>query len=512
MRVVRSKAVFVRFALAAALLTASAQASFSQDLRTLIVGGGPEAQHNQVAIESNVRYVLKLLPGTGFRTVLFADGDPKSATVLYEQKRKELTEAERILALILGGRDGTTQTSYKYRAPSFSPLDGASKKPDLENAFTRLCSTGAVSSPVLLYFTGHGSPNKYRALDNNSYDLWGDMLSVKELAAHVAALPHDAPVTLIMVQCYSGSFGNLLFEGGDPNGEMVDRDIAGFFATVKERMAAGCTPAVDEREYHDFTSYFFAELTGKDRVGRKVKGADYNHDGKVGMDEAFCYTLTHDKSIDIPVCTSDVFLRRYMHVPDSDVFKTPYSQGIQWASAAQKAALEELARSLKLDGENRIQVAYNQFMGADNSQSRDNKLASARRAFRLAEDDAKSWIYSRWPDLKDKKLPGYEAAKTEALDSIRRNKEDSKYSALLSAERALSAEEDLDYERELADARLTRLVRLYKTVVLGHLVNEGSDETLKRRFARLIAAESRPLLQNSSIASGRMNKNAVTAF
>src|SRR5258706_3473475 len=79
----------------------------AQDLRTLIVGGGPEAQHNQVAIESNVRYVLKSLPASTFRTVLFADGDPKAATVLYEAKTRELSEAERILGLILNGRGGT---------------------------------------------------------------------------------------------------------------------------------------------------------------------------------------------------------------------------------------------------------------------------------------------------------------------------------------------------------------------------------------------------------------------
>src|SRR5258708_26856140 len=76
----------------------------AQDLRTLIVGGGPEAQHNQVAIESNVRYVLKSLPASTFRTVLFADGDPKAATVLYEARTRELSEAERILGLILNGR------------------------------------------------------------------------------------------------------------------------------------------------------------------------------------------------------------------------------------------------------------------------------------------------------------------------------------------------------------------------------------------------------------------------
>src|SRR5207247_9666955 len=109
---------------------------------------------------------------------------------------------------------------------------------------------------------------------------------------------------------------------------------------VKEKMAAGCTPAVDERDYKDFSSYFFAALTGKDRVGRSVTGADFNHDGRVGMDEAFCYTLVHTATIDIPVCTSDVFVPRFITLPDSEIFKTPFTQVKEWATPAQRAALE----------------------------------------------------------------------------------------------------------------------------------------------------------------------------
>ena len=46
-----------------------------------------------------------------------------------------------------------------------------------------------------------------------------------------------------MVQCFSGAFGNLLFQGGDPNGALVDRDIAGFFATVNSARSAGVNSA-----------------------------------------------------------------------------------------------------------------------------------------------------------------------------------------------------------------------------------------------------------------------------
>src|SRR5262249_41817363 len=160
----------------------------------------------------------------------------------------------------------------------------------------------------------------------------------------------------------SGAFGNLIFEGGDPKGALAEREIAGFFATIKERVAAGCTSAVNEEDYHDFTSYFFAALTGRDRLGRRVTGADYNEDGRVGMDEAYCYTLCHDESIDIPVCTSDVFLRRYVPTKGAEQFQTPYSSVLAWATPAQRAALEALSAKLHRTGENRLAKAYETMM------------------------------------------------------------------------------------------------------------------------------------------------------
>ena len=49
-------------ALLLALLVGSPIGARSTDLRALIVGGGPEPEHNQVAIERNVHYVARLLP------------------------------------------------------------------------------------------------------------------------------------------------------------------------------------------------------------------------------------------------------------------------------------------------------------------------------------------------------------------------------------------------------------------------------------------------------------------
>lgn len=306
--------------------------------RVLMLSGGPDLKHNQVAIESNVRYLARLLPTGATTRVLFTNGSRTTKNVLYEDAR---------------GRE-------RYRTPQLPRLDGPNTVPQIKAEFQSLAD-GPAARPVLLYVTGHGSPDS-QTLDNNVFDLWDNgELSVRNLAAQMKTLPVSTPVTAVMVECFSGSFGNLLFENGDPKAPLTDRDFCGFFASIAPRPAAGCTPAVNEADYHDFTGYFFSALSGVSRVGQRVTGADYNKDGRVGMDEAFAYSLVHDDSIDTPVCTSDVFLRRFVLEADDTWTNTRWPDIRAWATPAQKAALDGLSSDLALKGDGRLAGAYGTF-------------------------------------------------------------------------------------------------------------------------------------------------------
>lgn len=307
-------------------------------MQTLVVGGGPDKPHNQVAIEANVRYFAKILPLNTPMRVIFADGNPESVNV-------------QIL------KDG----KISYRKPDLPRLDGPASLDQVRTEFDLLGKAigDKPTTPTLLYFTGHGSGDERSNYVNNRYDLWDDQeLTVRGLASCLNSLPVKSPTTIVMVQCFSGAFGNLLFEHGDPAQPLTDRDLCGFFAATEQRMAAGCTPEINEADYQDFSGYFFAALTGTDRVGRKVPSADYNRDGRVGMNEAFAYCLMFDESIDVPVCTSDVFLRKFVTTPDDEVMKTPYAQVRKWADTAQGSALDGLTRTLNLTGSDRLQQAY----------------------------------------------------------------------------------------------------------------------------------------------------------
>ncbi|AKT39218.1 hypothetical protein [Chondromyces crocatus] len=303
--------------------------------RALVLGGGPRATMNQVAIEGHVRYFHALLPTSVERRILFADGNRFTPTVQY-------LDGYRLL----------------YRTPRLPRVDG----PTTLQGFDRLWRgfvTDRADDPLLLYFAGHGSPSPQRDLDNNVFDLWGGgILSVRDLAARIEQLPPKAPVVVVMAQCFSGAFANLLFEGGDPDADVVDRDLVGFFAATRDRPASGCTPEINEADYTDFSSYFFSALAGVDRLGRLVDDADYDGDQQVGMHEAFAYALIHQATSDVPVATSDVFLRRFVPQHDRETMATPYSKVLAWARPSERAALKALSDALQLQGEDRLRTAY----------------------------------------------------------------------------------------------------------------------------------------------------------
>lgn len=323
--------------------------------RVLIVGGGPSREYNQAAIESNVRYVARVLPKASPLRILFTDGDPEHATVRY-------TPA--------GGDEGTDD---RYRKPRLPRLDGPALTPVVDREIGALSRE---TKPVLLYFTGHGSLADDLTPDTSEFDLWHEnRLTLPDLARLLAAYPKSTPIVVLMVQCHAGGFAKLVFPDGDPKRPPIDNRLCGFFASLEVRPAAGCTASIDEADYHDFTGYFVAALTGRDRMGRPVTGADYDHDGRVGMNEAFCWSMVNDDSIDTPTCTSDELLRDTVKVPDARIFNTPYANVLTWASPAQRAAIEALGTRLKLKGDRRLTQAYLDYADLDDE---DDDLTNVR--------------------------------------------------------------------------------------------------------------------------------------
>ena len=96
-------------------------------------------------------------------------------------------------------------------------------------------------------------------------------------------------------------------------------------------------------------------------MGRSVPRADYNKDGKVGGDEALAFAQMNDESIDVPICTSDVLLRKGIPGAEDDMTfaDLPFSKIYALGNPLQKKILDTLSQQLgtTVQGENRIAVA-----------------------------------------------------------------------------------------------------------------------------------------------------------
>jgi len=257
----------------------------------LVLGGGGEPSSNEIALEKNVRYFQRTLETLGLTpssaTVYFANGNDGQATVRY------LGEGKR----------------ERFKVPEIPHLKGPSTLERFLD-WVEQSARNTPQRPAFIYFTGHGSANG-RNLDNNHLTLWdGDMLTVRAFGLFLNRLPSTTPVVTVMAQCYAGSFANFIYQDANPQREVVAQPRCGFFATVKTLPSVGCTPEADEADYRDYSSSFFAGLSGRGRTGQPVASADYDGDGRVSYAEAHAFAKVDEETPDLPLSTSEAWLQR----------------------------------------------------------------------------------------------------------------------------------------------------------------------------------------------------------
>jgi hypothetical protein len=147
---------------------------------------------------------------------------------------------------------------------------------------------------LLLYVTDHGTKNNEDVSDNY-ITLWGERvsLSVTELEQLIAFLDPGVRVVMLMSQCYSGAFANLMLSGavdGLPRG-----NVCGYFSSAAERPAYGCYP----------------ENRDMDNVGHSFRFIDALRSTPT-FPEAHNHVLVTDRTPDVPLKTSDVYLENLL--------------------------------------------------------------------------------------------------------------------------------------------------------------------------------------------------------
>ncbi len=421
-----------RAAGAALGLALGVTAPATAETHLLVMGGGSKPSSNQVSLEKNVNYFYRVIERIGLgnaqRDILFACGDdPTKDDVQYIATASDDPDTMRLIEVLIGPGKGQ---SMQYRPHDIGGGEAMSSRDNIVAWFDRH-REGELDQlnqddQLLVYFTGHGGRGPKDDKQNTSLYLWPNHnIRMNAFTQELDKLDPDTPVVMVMVQCFSGGFANVIFNEGDPARGLSEHNRCGFFAAVHSRTAAGCTPNVNEADYKEYSSYFWAALCGEDRLGVGVDRPDYNSDGQTDYLEAHAYAMIHSDSTDLSMTTSDRLVRA-IEVPDAKPGESRLSQDSAYpdlydvADPARRAILDGLSERLGLTGDNRSRQAREALNNA-----RRQRIALSRKQRTIAKElaaprtELTEKLTERWPELSDRKDPAALACVVEHAGPIR---------------------------------------------------------------------------------------------
>jgi hypothetical protein len=298
-----------------------------------------------------------------------------------------------------------------------------------------------------------------------------------------------------MVQCYAGGFARFIYDKADPDLGLSKQRRCGFFATVHDRVAAGCTPEVDEATYVEYSTYFWEALAGRTRTGDPVASPDYDEDGIVSFDEAHAYTVLKADTIDLPLKTSSEFLSvesRFADEEHPDLLpeNTSYEVVRGLATSSERRILDSLAEQLDLAGSGRIEEARRESQTSRRGSRRGQRGRSSRqRAARLRETIAAD-LERRWPALSNVLNPGaIELLTTRSQTFVQAVEQHPRYAEY--REQVDSAARRPDPQKRRV--KYERFVRTAEDVILRENLKRLNDQKRLAQYNAIAAAEATSL-------------------
>lgn len=463
----------------------------------LTIGGGGNPTSNQVSLEKNVslmtRFLNEQFGDQAEHHVFFADGDGPLRDVQYVDDAPVPKLSERLASL--HGQAGNFR--HRYRNHDLSVNHAAATHENLVAWFDSVGTSLTSGDRLFIYVTAHGGKGEKDQLENTRLYLWGQRtVDVREFHTWLTKVDPQVPIVVVMVQCYSGGFSDMIYADAEAKPTPIDRPWCGFYATVPDRVAAGCTPDTKEDDYHEYSTYFFEALRGLDRLDRPMQRPDFNGDGITTLEEAHASVVIRSKTIDIPIRTSDRYLRKLnFQVPEGDTAfdrKTSLETLRTFGNPVQVAIVDSLIETLGIDPANPGQGAE-ALADRMESEKRDfdrDQRRSRDEARKLAET-LKNHVIQTWPELQNPWSPFAQALIVEESDAILSAIEDHASCESFDARRAESkrlAEEAMERDRRYVKCQ--RLLYALETLALrGNLQRFGALEE-QESYDRLLTAES----------------------
>lgn len=465
----------------------------------LTFGGGYSPSGNQVSLEKNAlmfqQFLAERYPQGVPHDVFFADGDAPARDLQFADPTYQIPRPNLLLARLAREEN---DLGYQYRNHQVPGVAGPSSRAAIERWFQEVGSKLPSGDRLFIYFTGHGG--KTDDASNTIIHLWNqEKINVREFVGLLDKVPTEVPVVMVMVQCYSGGFANTIFNEGQSAKGATPRNRCGFFSTVQDRTAAGCTPDIEEENYKEYSSYFWSAIRGKTRIGQSVELPDFDLNGRISFAEAHAYSLVTSDTIDISTKTSDALLRATSRNTGSEpgllTADASYQQLIASATPTDRVVLDKLSQQFGLSGQNRGQEARQL---AERLQQEMDSLNEERKKKSGPYDGVRRDILAeckvRWPELANRWDPKvFELLIREGdglVSIIERHPRYSEFSNLHD-EIELLAERKLDVERKWV--RCQRLLRVIDNIALAANLRLVASPEAQARYQQLLELESSAL-------------------
>ncbi len=468
------------------LLLLASPAAFATD-HVWLIGGGYDPDSSQAQIEQNVLWVSQLLRSApGGRTVrtYFDDGDDPAHDVkeLAPLRGDALEPVRRLYAY------GHT-AGYRYRNHALPRVDGGTERTQLVSALEREIAGLKAGDRLLIVFNGHGTRSR-RDPKGNRLWLWnGTSLDVRAFDSLLNRIPAQVTVRFVFTQCYAGGFARLA-PGTDGN-------RCGFLAEAEDRQAEGCAAGVDANDYRDYTTYFFAALSGRTRLGQALPvNPDLDGDGHVSFHEAHLYALRTGESADLPRATSEAFLERWQ--PWYADWKTLLGLDNQMPKESiYTRVAAELMAPLGLPAEERaLRRELRRLRAAEAVESGKLKRHQRELLGRIGaiQRDIRKAVAGRWPSLERRLHEGKEDEEDIDLEEMTALiHSQPRYAELAKTQDEHEANENALLASERRVTRLDKIERLRKLARLqGRFASQASAAD-RTRYEKLLACERQGL-------------------
>ena len=134
-------------------------------------------------------------------------------------------------------------------------------------------------------------------------------------------------------------------KGAIPNVQLPCKLVAASSPPSKLALLSAVRQSVNEADYRDYSSSFFAGLSGRSRTGEPVSSADYNKDGRVSYAEAHAFAKVDEKTTDWPISTSEAWLQNQADkITQQAIVSRPIAELLQGSRPEQSYAVNSIAK------------------------------------------------------------------------------------------------------------------------------------------------------------------------